>query len=434
MQIVDMKELTLTAEMGISAFSSDRIPLEPYWSTDDKPESKIHSIHAYPARFPGFIPTKAIHYAKEHGSKVDIISDVFCGCGTVALEAKICGVDFWGCDINPVATLIARVKSGSYNYNTLNKYYVHIIKSYDKVKNSSSFTYRNANERLQYWFAEKQYCDLAALLIAIRTIKNRKYRDVFECLFSSILKTTSFWLTKSIKPQKDSDKKPADVMISFQNQYQQFCRVMLTDNYHSQTMIKTENYLTAKKCPKVDMIVTSPPYVTSYEYADLHQLSSLWLGYADDYKVLRKGAIGSMTPDKGEYLKPIEMNQTGIEIVSQMEQNPGIQKHKLDAVSRYFLDMQRTANKCYTMLNPNSYAFFVVGDTEYKGVKVLNSKHLTEALFDAGFSEVRISKRQIHRKNLTPYRDTKGRFSTDCNSRQVYHEEYVIIGRKDGTV
>ena len=29
--------------------------------------------------------------------------------------------------------------------------------------------------------------------------------------------------------------------------------------------------------PIVDMIITSPPYVTSYEYADLHQLSSLWL-------------------------------------------------------------------------------------------------------------------------------------------------------------
>jgi hypothetical protein len=29
----------------------------------------------------------------------------------------------------------------------------------------------------------------------------------------------------------------------------------------------------------VTLVITSPPYVTSYEYADLHQLTSIWLGY-----------------------------------------------------------------------------------------------------------------------------------------------------------
>lgn len=35
---------------------------------------------------------------------------------------------------------------------------------------------------------------------------------------------------------------------------------------------------------KVDLLVTSPPYVTSYEYADLHQLSLIWLRFGDDYR------------------------------------------------------------------------------------------------------------------------------------------------------
>ena len=32
----------------------------------------------------------------------------------------------------------------------------------------------------------------------------------------------------------------------------------------------------------ISLIVTSPPYVTSYEYADLHQLTALWLEYTKD--------------------------------------------------------------------------------------------------------------------------------------------------------
>ncbi len=45
-----------------------------------------------------------------------------------------------------------------------------------------------------------------------------------------------------------------------------------------------------KKLPieseSIDLIITSPPYVTSYEYADLHQLSLLWFG--DDPKHFKK--------------------------------------------------------------------------------------------------------------------------------------------------
>lgn len=64
--------------------------------------------------------------------------------------------------------------------------------------------------------------------------------------------------------------------------------------YKAKTTINCTNFLEEKNLPKTDLIITSPPYVTSYEYADLHQLSSLWLGYTEDYRDLRKGSIGSI--------------------------------------------------------------------------------------------------------------------------------------------
>ena len=44
---------------------------------------------------------------------------------------------------------------------------------------------------------------------------------------------------------------------------------------------------------KVDLVVTSPPYVTSYEYADIHQLTIFWLNYAKDLEEFRKKFIGT---------------------------------------------------------------------------------------------------------------------------------------------
>ncbi len=106
------------------------IPIEPFWNLSDKKESKIHRIHSYPAKFPAFITTKAIEYAENRGVNVNLVADIFCGCGTTAYEATRDGKDFWGCDINPVATLIAKTKSQQYSNEKLEQYFNKIITNF----------------------------------------------------------------------------------------------------------------------------------------------------------------------------------------------------------------------------------------------------------------------------------------------------------------
>ena len=99
------------------------IAIDDEWNFGNDNECLMHTLHAYPAKFPAFIASKAFDYARREGVTVKKVSDIFCGCGTVALEAKIHGKDFWGCDINPVATLIAKTKSTTYDINVVKKYY-----------------------------------------------------------------------------------------------------------------------------------------------------------------------------------------------------------------------------------------------------------------------------------------------------------------------
>ena len=46
--------------------------------------------------------------------------------------------------------------------------------------------------------------------------------------------------------------------------------------------------------------------------------------------------------------------------------------------------MQSVAKKTFKILNKTGVAFFVIGNTEYKTVKIDNAKHLSESLIDAG--------------------------------------------------
>lgn len=409
----------------------DTIDIQEEWNMPAERERRMHNIHAYPAKFPAFITTKAIHKAEENNISVKTVADIFCGCGTVAFETVRSGKNFWGCDINPVATLIAETKSNVYQDEQLQDFFDRIIAAYNtcNVDKSNRIYF---NERIQYWFDEEHIDNLLKLRSSIYlVVDDELYRNFFLCAFSNILKSCSRWLTKSIKPQIDPKKQPKDVLSSYIYQVNMMRKANMENinEKYGKADIKRVNILDVNiDKPFVDLIVTSPPYVTSYEYADLHQLSTLWLEYTDDFRLLREGTIGSLYHSE-EFDKNLKkLNNVGQDIVFKMY---SIDKRKTRSIAQYYIDMQSTVHKVVEMLNPGGACLFVIGNTEYKGVKIDNAKHLTECLLTEGMVNIEVDRRKISNKILTPYRDTNGKFASvkGC-CRKVYSEEFVIFARK----
>ena len=67
-----------------------------------------HGIHPYPAMM---IPQVAARLISRYGAAGDVLFDPYCGTGTSLLEAKLAGMDAVGTDLNPLARLIASVKT-----------------------------------------------------------------------------------------------------------------------------------------------------------------------------------------------------------------------------------------------------------------------------------------------------------------------------------
>jgi adenine-specific DNA methylase len=422
---------TYTNAEEIKKLNFETIPIDEFWNVGNEKELKMHRIHSYPAKFPAFITTKAIGYAKNVGVQPLWIADFFCGCGTVALEAKRNGINFWGSDINPVATMIARTKSLKYNDKLLNDFFIKIRIQFKRTKKAGLYKCIK-DERINYWFKKGQIGDLYRLKNAIKEVtpSSSKYRIFFLCAFSNILKPASKWLAKSIKPQIDPNKKIVRVWKLFEKQFivMQTANKELNIENHSKTIITTRNALNIEKIEfKPEMIITSPPYVTSYEYADLHQLSTLWLDYAKDYRKLRSRTIGSVRHKVTLEEEKKHLNLIGLEIVEKLNM---ADKSKAKLVARYYNDMQQIAKKSYKILKTEGLSVYVIGNTEYKKVRIDNAKHLATSLIDAGFENVYITKRKITNKILTPYRDENGCFTTDKTIRKIYNEEFIIIGRK----
>jgi hypothetical protein len=285
------------------------------------------------------------------------------------------------------------------------------------------------HQRIDYWFPEKQKHHLAIILSRISAVKDQKIRDFLLCGFSNILKLCSRWLMKSVKPTINKDKMIADAHKTFSTQVRRMVRkneefFMLVGQKQLECVVDNVDARRINlKNNSVTLIVTSPPYVTSYEYADLHQLSALWLEYARNLPEFRKGFIGSIQKENG----PRKLySSLGKDTVEKLHE---INRREANGVAQYFYEMQQCFEEMYRVLKQGGRAAIVVGDTDLRKVKIQNASVFIETMEAIGFKKHDVILRPIPSKILPLTRDEKtGKFTSKRSAdRLAYPTEHIII-------
>ena len=389
-----------------------------------------HGYHRYPAKF---IPQLAYNLIRQYTERGDVVADVFAGCGTTLVEAKIHGRISVGVDINPVATLITKVKLKAILPSTLEREFDTLQERIGRNAFANGFDF---NERIDFWFREEEKYKLAFLLGNIKSIENKNVQRFFYCAFSNILKNCSIWMQKSIKPTRDFDKTPQDPYSEFNKQVKRMIRgnaeyhkiLKHSDRLLLSSKIFCRDAINTKiKDGSVDCIVTSPPYMTSYEYADIHQLTAFWLEKTTSLKDFRKRFIGSSYKKEKDLILTSDLACDICQALKVQDEN------KAKSIATYFSDMQKTFDEMHRILKHRGRACIVVGNTELKGVAILNAQVFIQQLRKSNFKIVAVSKREIPSKNLPSTRNKEtGRFSkvNEKNTVTVYPTEHIIVAEK----
>jgi len=418
----------------VTLFSKTKI--DHSWSFSDKTRKDTayitHGYHRYPAKF---IPQIVSRLAEKYTREGDLIVDPFGGCGTTLVESKIMGRSSVGIDINPVAVLITKAKITPIDPQKIERAFT-LLKSKLDTYTKNTKIKAPEHERIDYWFKPEEKRKLAFIFTEISKLKDQDVRDFFYCGFSNILKNCSIWLQKSNKPTRDQNKKPSDPISTFYKQI----KMMLRGNTQFYELAKEKKYLEtssqvycadARTIPvqdnSVSLIITSPPYVTSYEYADLHQLTALWLEYTKDLSDFRKRFIGTSYHNKKDLILNSELAE---KIRSELLEKD---KKTAEEVSTYFSEMNQVFIEMKRMLKKGGKTCIVIGNTSFKGVEILNAEVFVEQLQNLGLGITDIIKREIPSKNLPSVRDEKtGKFAkmSDKNKVSVYPTEYILIMEK----
>lgn len=413
----------------------DSVKADRRWSFADISRRETlyatHGYHRYPAKFiPQLVREIIIKYSKPG----DLVLDSFGGCGTTLIESKLSGRESIGLDVNDVAVLIAKAKTIGIDPQTLEEKNKLLLSRIANTNDNTNY-FEHANKRLQYWFKPEEFNKLRIVYDCIQKEEDSKTKLFYNCCFSNILKNCSIWYSRSIKPMRDSSKKIAEPVAAFtkhlnymtrkNKEYAQLLQAKKVENV-SCSMKKGDARRTNLRDKCVDLVVTSPPYVTSYEYAELHQLSILWFNFANDIKDIKKNFVG--TSSRSNARRNINSTLAEETIKKLSKTNKKLARH----VSNYYYDLERCYHEMRRVLKKNKYACIIIGNTEYGNIKIPNAEVSIELLKNIGFEYKKVIKRKLSSKIFTPYRDKSGKF-TDAQhggKRKIYQYEYIIFAKK----
>jgi site-specific DNA-methyltransferase (cytosine-N4-specific) len=266
-----------------------------------------HGIHPYPAKFIPQIPACIL---ERYSTTGQVILDPFCGSGTSLLEAMIRNRRAFGIDLNPIATMVSRAKTcilSSLERNEIAKlldFLDFVLK--ERMDNVSFFETEVDRDEIpaflnrDHWFQEHVQLELAWIkrLIKKHSVSSA-LEDLLNVCFSAIIvkvsnqESDTRW--KAIKKRIGN----GDVIIAFRkaminnSRNLESLREIIQSCYQKPSVFTGPVLEVLSLIPpeSIDLVVSSPPYLNSYDYYLYHKLRMFWLGY--DHKFVQKMEIGS---------------------------------------------------------------------------------------------------------------------------------------------
>ncbi len=153
-----------------------------------------HGLHPYPARM---IPQVAGRLLERYASEGCLVLDPFCGSGTVLVEARLHGMNSIGVDINPLACLLAMVKSTPVDPERLRREWKDLKASISKEISLLNFRQIDVDipdfsgTNIEYWYKPVTMKKLTIIRNHLEKIRDDEIRMFFDVPFSLTARNVS---------------------------------------------------------------------------------------------------------------------------------------------------------------------------------------------------------------------------------------------------
>lgn len=325
-------------------------------------EHEVESVHPYPAKFIADLPAAFLDALPVPPGT--ILMDPFCGSGTTLAEGQRRGLRTLGVDLNPIACLIARVKTAPLSSTAMTS----AAAAVNGMRAGMAADVPDI-PNLAHWFKKPVQVALTRLLGLIDAAPPGD-RDFLRLAASSIIVRVSNQESDTRYAAIDKPVGAADVAGLFERACEKLHEALLARNYRNSSCEVVEGDLlsfdTSAYRGKVGIFITSPPYPNAYEYWLYHKYRMWWLGH--DPLAVKEKEIGA----RAHFFRK--------------------NRHTADT---FVHQMQAAFQKFEQLAAPGAWMCFVVGRSIIHGETVDNGRIVEEVGRENGFGLVYRGSRNV---------------------------------------
>jgi len=385
-----------------------------YGSFRDSLRSPIHRWFTYPAGYSHKLVEAKI---KENClNNKSLVADPFLGTGTTSLTARMMGVPSLGIEAHPFVHWVAKVK-------------LHIDYDLDIIQNQLQCVLTRA-------YSVQKHIDIGGIwpdlvykcftndnlrkLAALREVLLAEDQDSLETNFLKLSLTATLRIVTTagagwpyIAPSKYQARTVnRDALLEFEKT----CLSMMGDvrsvtSMHCPLapyrveMGDARRFETYTEPESVDLIVTSPPYMNNYDYADRTRLETYFWGIFHNWGDITKGVRDHLIMAATTQVRISEMRdvrccpgifavdrtvhaelQATIHSLAEMRQVKAGKKTYDSVTAGYFEDMLKVIHGAFIVLRPRGQFVLVLGDSAPYGVHIPTDEFIGRLGVSVGFS------------------------------------------------
>lgn len=356
-----------------------------------------HGFHPYPAKYTPQLVNKYFHTYCKEGYKT---LDPFCGSGTTIVEGVLNGMDSVGIDLNPIAYIVSKAKTNKYLTEDISliSHFISELKLeigkngfFEDIEHVEIPDFPNRS----HWFQDNICYELAYLKTKIQAIKNLNVKDLLICAFSKIIVKVSNQDSEIRYVAKNKNHPNGTVFTAFITTVLNYLEVLRSNSYSINAKAQIFNGDTNIILKQIEdnsfnFIITSPPYINTFDYYLYHKLRMFWLDY--DHRPIRRQEIGN--------------------------------HHRIDtksfevAKAEYIQSMTEIMNELARVSTPESYFVMVIGDGIIDGITIDMSQVIADICKNCNY--------EITQNESTNLSDTTRSFNKKF-SRASKKEHYIIL-------
>lgn len=395
---------------------------------DYKKKNDIHGTILYPAIMIAPMQKEILKDTMKE-MNVSSIFDPFHGSGTSLYECTELSnkIDLYGCDINPLANLITKVKLQGIDNENIDSNIDQLINRINEAEYDREFSFNNIDK----WFREDIKEDLKKIRSSIISVQNYKNRLYFWYILCDLIRKYSNTRSSTYKLHI---KKQASIINMKNNLINDFIKNI---KYNKNKFQERENKFVLFKADilkkilefdenEFDVVITSPPYgdnITTVPYGQFSMLALYWIDSRDlelegweleNYSKIDGKSLGGIA-------NKIEIEETNKKYMQHYINK--IDNRKIKKVERFFSDYFKFLKEITRITNKR--IIMTLGNRTVDGINIDLTNITIKYLEEHNFKNNIVMEREIPIKRL-PRKTSK----VNNNSVNSMNYEYVIIHDK----